>query len=233
MSHDTPPDRPAGVDPERLLADLARAHAAASEYAGAEPLGVRAVELAPGDRGYLCAFDGPTFLCLAGDLRPARGADAVRDVAGAGLLWEHLEALVDPDALEELGRAIAICLARPDLPADAGDALQSVARHARDLAGWRARPERALASLVAVDEAVALQERVHGAWSLFVRASDPLVAVQDTLHADLVAALRAVEQAGAEARAPERLADLLGRALTDAAGDADQVVEHHLVELGR
>ena len=225
------PSRPApGVaDADRLLSDLGRAHAAAAAFAGAEPLGIRAVEWAPGTRGYLCAYEGPAFLCLGADLRPARAAEAVRDIAGAGLLWEHLEGLVDADALEELARTIAICLLRDDLPEPVGDALDAVARRAGALAEWRRRPERALASLVDLDAGTALQERVHAAWALFVRASDPLVDRQDSLHPDLVAALRAVEQAAGAARAPQRLADLIGRAIEDAAEGADQVLRAHLV----
>lgn len=214
-----------------LLADLQAAHAAATAVAGSEPVGVRAIEHAPGRRAYLCAFDGPRFLCLTAALRPEERATRVREIAAAGLLWEHLEHAVDPEALTALVEAIGRLLALGDEPREVTDSLGRVAARALELVEWREEPTRALASMVAVDAATGLQERVHAAYSLYVRASEPLVGVQDTLPAELVGALRAVEQSAAMARAPERLADILGSALPDVEESAEQVVAGHLTPL--
>jgi hypothetical protein len=216
---------------ERLLADLGVAHAAAAAIAGGEPLGVRAVEWAPGTRAYLCAFDGPAFLCLTADLVPERSTPRAREIAGTGLLWEHLEAIVDGDALRELAATVGRTLALTGEPREVMASLETLAARAIELAEWRERPQRALASLVDMDAATAIQERMHAAYGLFVRASDPLVEIQDTLDADLVGALRAVEQAAGIARAGERLTELLARALAECAEGADQVVAAHLTPL--
>lgn len=216
---------------QRLLGELGAAHAAAAAIAGREPLGVRAVEWAPGARAYLCAFDGPAFLCLARDLAPERSAPRAREIAGAGLLWEHLELIVDAEALRELVATVGRALAATAEPREVMASIETLAARALELAEWRERPERAMASLVDMDAATAIQERMYAAYGLFVRASDPLVEVQDRLDPGLVGALRAVEQAAAVARATERLTDLLAVALAECADGADQVVLAHLTPL--
>jgi hypothetical protein len=219
------------ADPNRLLGGLAAAHDAAFARVGREPAGVRAVERAPGTREYLCAFAGPGFLCLSEDLRPAGDAARVREVAGVGLLWEWLEGLVDGAALLALADAVQVvmgCAAVTTLPGRVVDALDPVADRARDLALWRDEPGRALASLPDLDDAVALQERLHAAWTLFVRASEPLVEAQDALDPTVVSALGDLERAAGEARAHERLADLLAAALEDCGHGAEQVAAAHL-----
>lgn len=215
----------------RLVAELGSAHAAALATAGREPLGVRAVESMAGPRAYLCAFDGPGFLCLDEHLAPERAARRVREVATAALLWEYLELFVDPDALEALTGAIGQLLAVGGDPREVMDTLERVAARSLELTRWRELPERAVASLPALDEATALQGRLHAAYSLFLRASEPLVEVQNTLPAELVAGLRAVEQAAGMARAAERLAEMLGRAMGECADGADEVVALHVTPL--
>jgi voltage-gated potassium channel Kch len=226
-------------DEEEELRELAERLAAARDAAaaaagGRPPLGVRAVEPAPGRRGYLVAFEGPGFLCLAGDLTPERGLARARRTASAGLLWEHAEELVDADALRELARAVGSFLARgargPGV-AESSEALERVAARAIELAAWRERPIRALARVEDLDEAARLQERLAGAYARFMRASDPLVAVQETLDAELVQRLRAVEEAAGRAGAGERLADRLARALPDSDEGADQILAAHITRL--
>jgi hypothetical protein len=216
---------------ERLLRDLGAAHAAAAALAGHEPLGVRAVQWAPATRAYLCAFNGPAFLCLASDLSAERSLRRAREIAGTGLLWEHLEALVDAPALRDLAAATGRALALGDAPREVMSSLETLAARAIELADWRDRPERALASLVDIDAATATQERLHAAYGLFVRASDPLVEIQERLDPGLVGALRSVEEAAAAARAAERLTELLARSLAESADGADQVVAAHLTPL--
>lgn len=215
----------------RLVAELGAAHAAAVAAAGREPLGVRAVESVAGARAYLCAFEGPQFLCLTRDLTPERDARRVREAATASLLWEYLELFVDPEALEALTEAIGQLLALGGDPRDVMETLERVAARSLELTRWRTLPERALASLPAMDEAAALQGRLHAAYSLFMRTSEPLVEIQSTLPPALVDALRAVEQAAGMARAPERLADLLGRAMGECTEGADEIVALHLTRL--
>src|SRR5262249_59518690 len=98
---------------ERLVADLSGAREAAERLAGAAPLGLRAVE-PPGDgRWYLCAFEGPTFLCLTASFEPERDEAVARRVAAAALLVEHVEGIVDAAEL----RLLATMAARGAAPA--------------------------------------------------------------------------------------------------------------------
>ncbi len=150
----------------RLVDRLASAHAAAAGLAGRPPLGVRAVEPAEGRRSYLAAFEGPAFLCLTGDLAAEIDERRAREAASASLLWETVEALVDAAALRELARAVGGFLALGGDPAAVAQALEVVAMRALELAAWREAPLRALASLPALDEGVALQERLVGAYAL-------------------------------------------------------------------
>lgn len=214
-----------------LVDGLEGARLAGARVAGRPPLGVRAVESAAERRSYLLAFDGPAFLCL--DARLAAEGDARRahEAASAGLLWEHVEALVDASALRGLVAAIGRVLAQGDDPLPMTAALETVAARALELAAWRDEPMRALASLPSLDEAVALHERLVGAWARFVRASEPLVAAQDSLPADRVATLRAVEEAAAAAGASHRLADRLAGLMPDCEDGAAQMLTAHLTPL--
>lgn len=214
-----------------LIDELGAAHVAAARIARREPLGVRAVELPGGRRGYLCAFEGPTFLCLTADLAPEPRAQAVREIAGAGLLWEHVEALIDAERLRGLASACAGVLATADLPSSVSDTLAALAERALALADWRDQPERIVASLPDLDALAALHERLRAAWGLFVRASDPLVAIQARLAPELIERLRAVEQAAGEVHAPERFIEILSALLPECGEDADSVIGSHLTPL--
>ncbi len=166
---------------------------------------MRAVEPAHGRRSYLCAFEGPAFVCLDDRLAAERDARRVREAASASLLWEQVEALVDADALRDLAAAVGRLLARGGDPPEVAASLEVVAARALDLARWRDDPARAVASVPDLDTVTALQERLVGAYRRFLRASEPLVEVQDRLDAGLVDALRDVEErarAGGGRRAP-------------------------------
>jgi len=217
---------------QALVDDLGAARDAAAGLAGRPPLGLRAVEVAEGRRAYLCAFEGPAFLCLAADLRTERRARAVREVAAASLLWEQAEGLVDAERLQDLARAVGRLLALGSGRAAVEEALGAVAHRALELAAWREAPERAVASLPELDAGVERQERLLLGYTRFVAASEPLVAVQERLPAELVDALRAVEEAAGRAGAAERLAELLAAALPACDEGAGEMVAAHLTRLG-
>lgn len=214
-----------------LVARLASARDAAIGLTGRDPLGVRAVEPAAERRSYLAAFDGPAFLCLAADLSAEVDVRRAREAASASLLWEHVEVLIDAGALRDLARAAGRLLARGGDPADVAESLELVAARALDLAAWRGDPLRALASLPQLDDAVALHERLVGAYARFVRASEPLVSVQDSLAPELIEALRAVEEGAGRAGAAQQLAGRLAGAMPECEDGADQIVAAHLTRL--
>ena len=142
----------------------------------------------------------------------------------------HVETLVDADALRELARAIGRLLALGGDPTAVSETLETVAARALELAAWRDEPLRALASLPALDEGALAPARAPGrGLRALLRASEPLVAVQDTLTPELIAALREVEE-GAGAGAGERLADRLAGAMPEcedlqASGEAARVLD--------
>lgn len=216
---------------ERLVGDLTDAATAARAVMGENPAGVRAIEIAPGLRRFLCAFPGPRFLCLDGDGAPLRHARAVHQAATAGLAWEHLEAVVDVARLEDLavagGRVLALAAEPPAMVAAVGQVVEA----GRDLAAWRASPLRAEASIPQVDVATALQERAYRAYARFVEGTEHLVEVQDTLAPELVAALRAFEEAAGRARVAERLAELVGQIVTACDAAAAEMVAAHVTPL--
>lgn len=216
---------------QALVDDLGAAREAAGAIAGRPPLGLRAVELADDRRAYLCAFEGPAFLCLDGDLRPEASARAARQVATAGLLWEQAEGLVDAERLRELAGAVGRALAMGVEGAGVEDALGEVAELALALAAWREEPRRAVASLPDLDAGVARQERLLIGYGRFVAASEPLAADQDRLAPDLVQALRSVEEAAARAGAGERLAVRLADAMPGCDEGAGEIVAAHLTRL--
>ncbi len=221
------------TDPaDRLLADLQRAHHEAAALAGHEPLGVRVVERVPDQREYLVAFDGPSFLCLDPELGAERRAHVVREAASASILWERVEEEVDATRLRGLaaaaGRVLAIGMSDDEI----GGTLQLVAQRALDLAAWRERPERAVATLTEADVAIQGQEALHRAYGAFVARSEPLVERQDELPGDLVDALRAFEESAGAAGAGRRLADALAEALPACHEQAEQIVSFHLTPLG-
>jgi len=207
-----------------LVDRLAAARDAAAAVAGEAPLGVRAVEPVAGRRAYVAAFSGPAFLCLDERLAPEADPRRAHETAAASLLWEHVEAIVDPDALRDLAAAIGRLLARGGDPAEVTGPLETVAARALELAAWREDPLRAVASVPEIDRGAAVQDRLCGAYARFMRASDPLVAMQDTLPDALIAALRDVEEAAARAGAADRLADRLAAAMPECEDGAGQMV---------
>lgn len=126
-----------------------------------------------------------------------------------------------------MGRALVAPPGGPEVAA----ALEAVAARALELAAWREEPRRVVASVPALDDAILLQERLMLAYGRFVHASEPLVAVQDTLPGEAVEALRAVEEAAGRAGAGERLADRLAAAMPECDEGAGQVVAVHLTRL--
>lgn len=226
---------PSGDDLERALEDLVRrleeARQAAERAAGAPALGLREVELAPGVRHYLCAFEGPAFVCVSADGRPETDARVVHRVATVSLVWEQLEADVATSRLDELATAAARVLATADGPAPMTDAVAETAEHAMALRGWRESPLRAVASLVQVDVLFALQERGHRAYARFVRDSESLVSRQDELPAQLVGALGDFERAAIAAGLGGRLAERLGEVVGSCDQAAGEIVAAHLPPL--
>ena len=222
---------PAETEVRALVGRLEAARDAADRIAARPPVGLRAVEAEPGRRSYVAAFEGPAFLCLADDLSAELSARRAREAASASLLWEYAEAQVDAEALRELARAIGRLLALGGDPVEVTAPLEAVAARALELAAWRDDPLRAVASMPDLDTASRLQERLVGAYARFVRASDPLVERQDTLPAELVGALREVEESAARAGAAERLADQLARALEECDEGAGQMVAANIVRL--
>lgn len=228
---------PAELSPQHLAwastlaAELAEASAAAAAMVGRDPLGLRAVDTAGGLRRYLVAFPGPGFVCLAPDLTAEREASVAHEVAASGVMWEHLEGLLDPAALRYFVAAGGRLLALGDEPAAMYEALQDVGQRTLDLIGWRESPQREVASLAALDAACLLHEGVRTAYGRYVAASEPLVGRQDELAPELVSALRVYEEAAGRAGLGVPLAGRLGEAAEDSHEAADQVVALHLTAL--
>ena len=216
---------------EDLVARLEAARTSAERYAGRPPLGLREVELAMGARTYLCAFTGPRFLCLSDVGMPVTDAHVVQRSATVSLVWEQLEAEVDLSRLGELSGAAARVLAVTNEPAAMSDAIGATAEHAMAIAQWRESPLRAIASLTQIDVLFALQERAHRAYAQFVRTSEPLVAQQDRMTPELVAALGAFEQTAIAAGLGMRLADRLGVVVSACDQAAVEIVAAHLAPL--
>jgi hypothetical protein len=218
---------------ETLARELGAVRDAAQRVAGRAPLGLRAVDPAPGGRWYLCAFEGPAFLCLDADLRPERSGERVREVASASLVVEHAETLLDTEALDYLAAAAGRLLTLDDDPPGIAEPVGEVAERALDLARWRMAPQREVASVAALDTAIVLHDRLVAAYGAFVAASEPLVAGQDALAPGLVSALRVFEEAAGRAGVGEPLAKRLGAALPDCQEGAAQVLDAHLAPVER
>ncbi len=216
---------------EGLVERLEQARLAAERAAGQRPLGLRAVELSPGTRNYLCAFEGPAFVCLADDDRPVTDAQVVHRIATVSLVWEQLEADIDPSRLADVATAAARVLAATDAPAPMAEAVAETAAHAMAIRRWRESPLRAVASLVQIDVLFALQERGHRAYARFVQGSEPLVARQDELPPELVTALGGFERAAIDAGLGGRLADRLGEVVGTSDQAAAEIVAAHVPPL--
>ena len=207
-----------------LLAELTAARERASQSGGSDPLGLRAVELGPGQRWYLCAFAGPTFLCLDVELRPERDRERVREVAAGSLLVERAEGLVDAEKLSYLAAAAGRLLAATAEPTDVASSLEVTAQRALELAAWRESPQREVASVASLDAAVSLHDRLRAGYGAFVAASEPLVERQDSLDPELVSGLRVFEEAAGRALVGESLATLLGQFVEDCDEGAKQIM---------
>jgi hypothetical protein len=189
------------------------------------------LELAPGTHHYLFAVEGPGFVCLTDAGRPVTDAHVVHRVATVSLVWEQLEADTEPSRLADVATAAARVLAAADAPAPMVEGVADTAEHAMAIRLWRESPLRAVASLVQVDVLFALQERGHRAYSRFVQESEPLVARQQELPPDLVAALGGFERAAIAAGLGARLADRLGEVVGSCDQAALEIVAAHLTPL--
>lgn len=215
---------------EALVVELTEAREAAVRIVGREPLGLRAVEPAPGQRWYLCAFDGPSFLCLDVTLRPEAEHGRIREVASGNLLIERAEGLIDSAELSYLAGAAGRLLAATAEPAEVTASLEAVAQRALEMAAWRESPQREVASVAALDTAIALHERFHRAYGHFVSVSQPLVEKQDELDPELVSGLRVFEEAAGRAGVGDSLARILGQIVEDCAEGAEQVLSSLVVQ---
>jgi hypothetical protein len=216
---------------EALAAELGEVEKAASALVSQDALGLRAVEPIPGRRWYLCAFAGPAFLCIRRDLAPESRSAQVREVAAGSLLVERAEVIVDAAELRYLAGAAGRLLAAAGEPGDLEESIELVAHRALQIAAWRESPQREVASVAALDTAVALQEHFLTAYGRFVALSQPLVERQDELEPDVVSGLRVFEEAAGRAGIGEPLASRLGATIEDCDEGARQVVAAHLLPL--
>ena len=212
-----------------LVADLEGAAHGAAAVAGREPIGVRAVEPSTGERWYLCAFEGPAFLCLDRDHNPEAVRRHAQHAAGCALLVEHAESLIDSAELElTAGVAGRVGAA---LDGAVADALEALEMDVATLSAWRAEPERAVASLPALENAIRLHDVARTGYERFVEVSEPLVAIQDTLPAEVVDGLRDLEQAAHRAGLVRPLALAVSEAIVVIDAGTREILEHHLTPL--
>ncbi|MDH3227307.1 MAG: hypothetical protein OEM67_09510 [Thermoleophilia bacterium] len=216
---------------EALAAELREVEKAALGLVSRGVIGVRAVEPIPGRRWYLCAFDGPAFLCVRRDLAPESRTAQVREVAAGSLLVERAEAIVDAAELKYLAGAAGRLLAAAGDPDDLEESIQLVAHRALQLAAWRESVQREVASVAALDSAVSLHESFAKAYGAFVALSQPLVERQDELEPNVISSLRVFEKAAGRAGVGEPLASRLGATIGDCDEGATQVVVAHLLPL--
>lgn len=215
------------TDLNALVADLTDAHMRSTAVVGREPDGVRAVEAGPAGRSYLCAFGDGTVLCLDRAGEVVRDPELVRTALCAALLVEEMERAIDPaelGALAGLARKVAALT-----EAQVADALSELSDATERLARWRAAPERALATVVMLDEAVAHHDAARRAHLKFIAATDPLVPIQDTLSADVQAGLRDVEVACGACGIGSPLAAVLGQAVEQADAGARELLARSAV----
>jgi hypothetical protein len=215
---------------EALVASLSDASIQAQTTAGAEPVGVRAVEPARGQRWYLCAFDGPRFLCLDASLRVERDRRRVRQAATCALLVEHVEGLIEPGELDILASASS-ALATHVEAADLRDALGGLAAAAVQLSNWCAAPDRAIASLAALESGIQLHDAARRQYERFVEGTEPLVAIQDRLADELIAALRDVEEAAGRAGIVTAIPGSIAQAMQALDTGAAEILAKHVTPL--
>lgn len=215
---------------EALVAALGDAHATAEAAVGAVPVGVRAVEPASGWRWYLCAFDGPRFLCLDAALHIERDRRRVRQAATGALLVEHVEGLIEQGELDILASASA-ALATHVEAADLRDVLGGLEAAALELSSWCAAPDRAIASLPALEDGIRIHEVARHLYERFVEGTEPLVAVQDRLADELITALREVEEAAGRAGIGRSLPGTIAQAMATFDAGAAEIMTAHVIPL--
>lgn len=213
-----------------LVTELEGAALGAAAAVGREPIGVRAVEPSAGQRWYLCAFEGPAFLCLDRDHNPEITRRHVRHAAGCALLVEHAESLLDAAELDLAAGVAGRLGALVDEDAVMG-ALGALAADVASLSTWRRQPERAIASLPALETAVALHDAARARFERYLEASEPLVAIQDTLPAEVVDGLRDLEEAAGRAGLARPLALAVSEAIAVIDAGTREILDLHLTPL--
>ena len=216
-------------DLEALATCLGEAVAVAGALGTRKPLGVRAIEVAEGQRAYLVAFDGPRFLAVNQDMAPISTPATIRMIASAALLVERAEDEIDVASLHALAKAGGRLIAGGELEGVLGDAVHAVAEAALRLGAWRGAPGRVVASLPEIDQAALLHERLRGCWASFTRLSGPLAEHQDDLSASLVAGLSDLEACAAACAANVPLTGRLTEWLDDCNDGADQILASYML----
>ena len=215
---------------EALVARLGDASAQAHATVGSAPVGVRAVEPASGQRWYLCAFDGPRFLCLDATMRVERDRRRVRQAATCALLVEHVEGLIEQGELDILASASS-ALATHVEAVDLRDALGGLAAAAAQLSNWCAAPDRAIASLAALEAGIQIHDAARRQYERFVEGTQPLVAIQDRLADELIAALRDVEEAAGRAGIAGAIPGAIAQAMQTLDTGAAEILAAHVTPL--
>ncbi len=212
-----------------LVTELTRARNVAAGLFADPVAGVRALEPAPGRRWYLCASQESGFLCLDRTLEPERDRRQAREAVMCALLVEHAESLVDAAELELV--ATLATRVRSLVQADLGELLDELSRASGALAGWRADPRRAVASVPDLDRAMAFHERLRRAYEAYLAASEPLVAEQDRLAPGAVAALRDLEETAGRAGLTGSLGAQIGEAMPAIDAGVREILDAHLTPL--
>ncbi len=213
-----------------LVTELEGAALGAAAVVGREPIGVRAVEPSAGERWYLCAFEGPGFLCLDRDHNPENTRRHARHAAGCALLVEHAESLLDPAELD-LTAGVAGRVGAVLDDDEVVEALGALEADVASLSAWRSQPERAIASLPALETAIALHDTARAGFERFIEASEPLVAIQDELPAEVVDGLRDLEEAADRAGLARPLALAVSEAIAVIDAGTQEILDLHLTPL--
>jgi len=209
-----------------LVGELTAAQAAAQRIGGGEVAGVRAVESRPGARHYMCAFGDGRIGCVDATLGPVAAGPVVREVLRAALLIEHAEEVLDVATLHVMiGEANT---ARGLIDDQAVRiAIDGLIAATRALIAWREDPQRAVARMSALDEAVSEHDAIRRAHIAFVASTDPLVPIQDTLPGEVRGALRELELASAAAGVSGNLTALLAGVLPAIDTGVDELLERY------
>jgi len=208
---------------QSLVTALERARDGARDATGRDVAGVRAVELTPEDRHYLCALDSGGVVCLDARFALVDDEDIRVRVAGAALVVEHVEQIIDAAecaVVASLVPRVAELVDDDVIRASVGALGDAATR----LAEWRSEPLGVVAAIERLDDAAALHAAVHAAYRRFVAATDPLVAVQASLPPDLVRALGDLENACGRAGIAGSMTDAVGAGIEAIMAGADELV---------